>query len=220
MSLIVFKLESSTMPNRLREIILMAIFTALAIAGGLFLAQLPNIELVTAMIFLGGMTLGVVRGAIVGTVAEFLYSFFNPYGIASPPLMSAQVISMALAGVAGGLMRHWFGARVPPAWLLGLCGFVITFIFDLLTTLSFTVFTGSGLPGFIAAIVLGLYFYLVHQVSNTLVFALLLPVLLRRLPQLPILNGNHSAAQTLPPLDLQPSINFQPKESREHVWPS
>jgi len=187
-----------------REIILMAVFIALAIAGGLFLAQFPNIELVTVTIFLGGMILGIGRGVIIGAIAEFLYSFFNPYGVAAPPLLIAQVMSMALAGAAGGVMRNLFGHRQPPMWLLGLAGFALTFVFDLLTTLSFTVFIGSGLAGLFAAVIFGIYFYIAHQVSNTLIFALLLPILLRRLRQLTVLQAFSPVVKTVPQPELQP----------------
>jgi hypothetical protein len=196
------------MPIRHREIILMAIFIALAIAGGLFLAQLPNIELVTVTIFLSGMALGVMRGAVVGAVAEFLYSLFNPYGVAAPPLLAAQAISMALAGVAGGVIRNFLSAPRPPVWLLGLAGFSLTFVFDLLTTLSFTVLVGSGLAGFFAAVAFGLYFYIAHQVSNTLIFVLLLPVLWRRLRPLFGSRTILPAVQTLQQPELQPSLPF------------
>lgn len=192
----------------LREIILMAIFIALAIAGGLALAPFPNIELVTVTIFLGGLMLGGARGLVIGAIAEFLYSFFNPYGAAAPPLLIAQVISMALAGAAGGVLRFLINDRLPAIWLLGLIGFGLTFTFDLLTTVSFTLFAGAGMAGFIAAVVFGIYFYMAHQISNTLIFALLLPVLWRRLRQIP-------ALQKLPRShnqSLQPSLRFIVKE--------
>ncbi len=191
-----------------REIILMAIFIALAVAGGLFLAQFPNIELVTATIFLSGLMLGIGRGVAIGAVAEFLYSFFNPYGVAAPPLLVAQVISMALAGATGGLMRNLFGRRQPPVWLLGLAGFSLTFVFDLLTTLSFTIVVGLGLQGFLTALMFGLYFYVAHQASNTLIFALLLPILLRQLRHVPIFQTFLPMIKTMPPAELQPSLGF------------
>ena len=192
----------------LREIILMAIFIALAIAGGLVLAQFPNIELVTVVIFLSGLMLGATRGLVVGAVAEFLYSFFNPYGVAAPPLLIAQVISMAFAGVAGGLLRFLVNHHLPPIWLLGIIGFSLTFIFDLLTTVSITFFTGTGIAGFWAAATFGLYFYIAHQVSNTLIFALLLPVLWRRLRQIPALQTFSLNNPSLHNQPLQPSPSF------------
>jgi hypothetical protein len=187
----------------------MAIFTALAVAGGLVLAQIPNVELVTAIIFLSGMMLGVGSGAVIGAVAEFLYSSFNPYGLAAPPLLIAQMISMMLVGAAGGFVRNLFGRRFPPAWLLGLLGFALTFVFDLLTTLSFTIVVGSGLAGFLAAVTFGVYFYLAHQASNLLIFGLLLPILLRQLRQLPVFHEAVPIAKTLQRPDPQPSLGFQ-----------
>lgn len=188
-----------------REIILMAIFIALAVAGGFFLAQFPNIELVTAIIFLSGMLLGSKRGAFIGAVAEFLYSFFNPYGMAAPPLLLAQISSMALTGAAGGVMQKFFRQHQPPIGLLGFTGFFLTFIFDLLTTLSFTLFVGTGLPGFITAITFGLYFYIAHQISNGMIFAVLLPILLRHLHKLAVLQNFLPNA---PQAKLQPSVSF------------
>jgi hypothetical protein len=197
------------MSLRPREIILMAIFIGLAIAGGLVMAQIPNVELITAVIFLSGMMLGMGRGIIVGAVAEFLYSFFNPYGAAAPPLLIAQIISMTLVGATGGLIQNWFGRRIPPAWLLGILGFILTFIFDLLTTLSFTLVAGLGFSGFLTAAAFGLYFYVLHQISNTLIFALLLPICVRQLRHLPFFNQALPMIQSPRGRVLQPSLRFE-----------
>ena len=196
------------MSLRPRDIIFAAIFIALAVGGGLAMAQFPNVELITAAIFLSGMMLGVGFGVVVGAVAEFLYSFFNPYGLAAPPLLIAQVISMMLVGATGGLVRNLFGQRCPPAWVLGLIGWALTFIFDLLTTLSFTIVVGSGIAGFFAAIAIGFYFYLAHQVSNLLIFALLLPVLFRHLRQLPVFNTAIPIVKSLQHPHPQPSLSL------------
>ncbi|MDZ7288893.1 MAG: hypothetical protein ONB44_04105 [candidate division KSB1 bacterium] len=196
-----------------REIIFMAIFIALAVAGGYIMAQVPNVELITVIIFLGGIMLGIKRGMIIGAVAEFLYSVLNPYGLAAPPLLGAQILSMILVGAAGGLFRKLAAQRPPSIWLLGLAGFVLTFMFDLLTTLAFTVIAGLGLAGFLTAVTVGLYFYIVHEVSNVLIFAILLPILLRHLQQLPILHNALPVIKTIPPPEFQPSISF-PSEGK------
>ncbi len=195
------------MHSRHRHLILMAIFIALAVAVGQ--DPFPNLELVSATIFLSGMVLGVRRGLIVGAVAMFLFSSFNAYGPAAPPLLIAQMLSMMIIGVTGGFMRNIFGSRVPPAWLLGCTGFALTFLYDLLTTLSAIVVVKTGIPGFLAAVATGFYFFLLHQISNTIIFAFLLPVLLRRLRQLPILQAGLPPAKTLPRHDLQPSMSLE-----------
>ncbi len=170
----------------LRKFILTAIFIALAIAGGLVLVQFPNVEMVMVTIFLAGFLLGIARGVFVGGVAEFLYSFFNPYGVAAPPLLLAQVFSMACAGAAGGFVGKFYRTRTPPFWLLGGCGFILTLFFDLNTTLSFTLFIESPWQGFVAAMAFGAPFYLTHIGTNTLIFSVLLPILIPRLRTLAI----------------------------------
>jgi hypothetical protein len=119
-------------------------------------------------------------------VAEFLYSFFNPYGVPAPPLLLAQVFSMALAGGAGGFVGKFYKTGTPPFWLLGVCGFVLTLLFDLHTTLGFTLFVESPWQGFVAAIAFGTPFYLTHIGTNTLIFSILLPILIPRLRTLAI----------------------------------
>jgi len=196
--------QPATMPHR--KIILMSIFTALAVAVGQ--DPIPNVELVSATIFLSGVMLGARYGLAVGAIATFLFSFFNAYGPASPPLLIAQIFSMMLTGFSGGLIRNFFDPRVPPAWLLGLIGLTLTFVYDLLTTLSSIVVLKTGWPGFGAALATGSLFFLVHQISNTLIFALLLPTLIRRLRQLTILQSFSPIGKTISPPELQPSVRF------------
>jgi hypothetical protein len=125
---------------------------------------------------------------------------------------------MMLIGVSGGFVQNLFGSRVPPAWLLALAGFSLTFVYDLLTTLSTIVIVKTGVPGFLTAVATGFYFFLLHQISNTAIFAFLLPVLLRRLRQLPVLQTGsppqraaleRPPAKTLPRHDLQPSMRLE-----------
>ncbi|MGH7602147.1 MAG: hypothetical protein ACREOI_37760 [bacterium] len=195
------------MHSHYRNLILMAIFIALAVAVGQ--DPFPNIELVSVTIFLSGMVLGARRGLIVGAVAEFLFSSFNAYGPAAPPLLIAQMLGMMLVGVAGGFVQNVFGTRVPPAWLLGLAGFALTFVYDLLTTLSTIVIVKTGVPGFLTAVATGFYFFLLHQISNTVIFAFLLPILLRRLRQFPFFQTALPPAKALPRHDLQPSMSLE-----------
>ena len=75
-----------------------SIFCAMAIAMGFSLKMIPNIELITVIIFLYGVTLNFKWGAIVGLVAMAIYSGLNPLGsgLSFPPLYFAQIIGMSL----------------------------------------------------------------------------------------------------------------------------
>ncbi|KAA0224440.1 hypothetical protein KJ068_27050 [bacterium] len=171
---------------RIRQLILTAIFIALAIAGGLTLFAFPGVEVVTATVFLAGFMLGVMRGFIAGVIAEFLYTLFNPLGPAAPPLMIAQIAGMALSGLAGGFTAKSFTKRFPPIPVFTALGIFLTLFFDLATTLAFGLTIKQTFSGFLAALTIGAPIYLTHLATNTLIFSVLVPILARRLQTLPV----------------------------------
>jgi len=73
---------------------------------GLILTPIPNIELITLFIFLGGYIYRIKNGIIIGTVGGFLFSAVNPWGsgLAFPPLIVSQMIGFGLAGLTGALV--------------------------------------------------------------------------------------------------------------------
>jgi len=145
------------------------------------LVSVPNVEIITATIFLSGCLLGSKRGALVGLLGEFFYSLLNPYGIAAPPLLLAQVSSMALVGFWGGVMgKSSIELNLKPLTFLkfGLSGLALTAIFDISTTLSFLIFAGFTFKKMIASFLFGLSFYIVHIAVNTILFASAVPLIL------------------------------------------
>ncbi len=157
-----------------------SIFSALAIGAGYALLLVPNVELVTAIVFCAGVWLGIGWGLLVGGVAELIFSVMHPFGsgLAVPPLLLTQVTAMSLAGFTGGLLRpflqNWknsFSGKLS----LALIGFILTFIYDSLTTLSFPVSAGFDWPQTVAIYLSGLGFTILHQVSNAIVFAVGVP---------------------------------------------
>ena len=115
-----------------------AIFCAMAIAMGYSLMMVPNIELITVIIFLSGLTLNLWWGALVGLVAMGIYSGLNPLGsgLSFPPLFFAQTISMSLCGLIGGLLKPIFFTKEFNAYqlfFLAVTGFFVTVIYDIFT---------------------------------------------------------------------------------------
>ena len=166
----------------------MGFFVALIIVVGLMLITIPNVELVTATIFLSGYLFGIRKGLLIGIVAIFIYSLLNPFGAPNPPLLMAQVTSMGIVGSAGGLMYH-INSKTSSALLrsiqLGISGFLLTVLFDFMTTVSFALFaaeTGQKITKIMLSnYSIGLPFYLVHMGVNTLIFAIVLPLILQAL---------------------------------------
>ena len=94
-----------------RQLIQTALFTALCVSLGYLLAGVPNLEILSASVFTSGVLLGARRGSIVGGMAELLYAGLNPYGLAPFPLLSAQVVGVALIGASGGFVAPLMAPR-------------------------------------------------------------------------------------------------------------
>ena len=160
----------------------MGILVALGVGIGYVFISIPNVELVSAVIFISGWIMGIEEGIVIGCLTEAIYSAFNPYGIAAPPLFIAQVISMGFTGFLGG----WTGKRKHPRALLrhitmGMAGFISTLVFAVLTTLSFVLFIEPSMTTLIGSFLYGMGFYLIHIASNTLIFLVLVPVVIDHL---------------------------------------
>ncbi len=157
-----------------------SIFCAMAIAMGYSLMMVPNIELITVIIFLSGVILNIRWGVLVGFVAMGIYSGLNPLGsgLSFPPLFFAQIIGMAVCGAVGGLLRPFFYVKkynLSTLILLGLSGFLVTFIYDVLTLISYPLFSGLGYAGIVASLIKGLGFTLLHEISNIFIFLITVP---------------------------------------------
>jgi len=172
------------------RISLIGTFTALAIVLGYTLAYIPNIEVFTLMIFLSGFIMSKKEGAIIGLLSASIFTFFNPLGASSPPLFVYQLIHYSTTGVLGGLAKDFLRNKeyFKPledlyifriVLLFGLLGAIITFIYDILSTLFGGFVVSITIDYFIASYLLGIVFTTVHLIGNTLVFVFLLPGLIQ-----------------------------------------
>jgi hypothetical protein len=160
----------------------MGAFIALGVALGYAFIAVPNVELITACIFISGYILGIKEGFAVGLVTEAIYSGLNPYGMAAPPIFIAQILSMAVIGTMGGIIgNHHPKKRLAFHIILGLTGFMGTLIFDTLTTLSYTLFIELSRETLIGSFIYGLGFYITHLLSNTIIFLTVVPVVITTL---------------------------------------
>ena len=162
-----------------RRIVLAALFTAIGVALGRLMAGIPNVELVTLSVFVGGVFCGMRAGAAIGALVMLVHSLLNPLGPAPPPLLPAQMAGFALAGIAGGFLgrrSRLAGAR--GALAAGAAGFAVTLVYDALTTLA-TAFIALGAGGFARGVwgvaAAGLVFAAIHVGVNTALFAVAVP---------------------------------------------
>ena len=189
--------DPATGPGFFRSrIALTAVLVALSVALGLLLVGVPNVELLTFTIFVSGAVLGRWRGAAVGALAMGIFSGVNPYGsgLGFPPLFVAQVIAAALTGLVGGATtRLWdangpgqgrFPLGVARTATAGAIGFALAAIYQGVVILGIAIASPEFRTGVFAAIVSNAFFSIVHVVSNTIIFAVLAPVVIPRAKRL------------------------------------
>jgi hypothetical protein len=155
--------------------VLGGLLAALAAAGGFALAGVPNVEIITLLIFLSGYLYGLGLGAIVGAVGEAIFSGANPLGPAPPPIFVGQVAGMCLAGMAGGV----FGRLPAPSHraarvaLFATAGIVVTLLFHVLTDAAYALIARLTWTYILA----GIAFSVLHLVTNAALFGLAGPAI-------------------------------------------
>jgi uncharacterized membrane protein len=190
------KISSSVwLERKTFRIALIGTFTALSIVLGYLMAYIPNIEVFTMMIFLSGFIMSEKEGAIIGLLSASIFAFFNPLGPSPPPLFIYQLIHYSLTGILGGLTKDFLRNKeyFKPKkdlyifrilLLFGSMGAIITFIFDILSTLFGGFVVSVTIDYFIATYLLGIVFTTIHLVGNVLIFIFLLPGLIQLIMKL------------------------------------
>ena len=160
-----------------QKIVLSALLIALSVGMGYLFLLVPNVEMVTATVFIAGSIVGPLYGLFVGLLAELIYSAFNPYGMAMPPLLITQVLCFAFIGFVGGLVgKRQIKSAPLKLIILATCGFLLTLLFDVATTLSFALFSaGANMQKIWSTFIIGASFYAVHSLVNTLIFVTIVP---------------------------------------------
>jgi energy-coupling factor transport system substrate-specific component len=173
------------MQKQPRKLFLAAMMTALGVTLGYLFLTVPNVELVTATVFISGFILGPATGVVVGAVTELIFSALNPMGMPMPNLLIAQIFGMALVGFVGGFLRkrEWYKKSVvKQAIIFALAGFLVTLVFDVLTTFSFSIVMAEGdMRKILSSFIFGMSFYAIHLVVNTALFATFVPLVISRL---------------------------------------
>ena len=165
-----------------RDRVRTALLAALCATIGYLLAGVPNVELISAAVFVCGALLGVRRGALIGLLSEGIYAGLNPNGLSPPPLFVAQIIGFVLLGAGGGavgplLRRSSLGLQ---AGIAAVCGLTLTLVYDVLTNIAVW-FMAREAASLVAVVIGGLSFPfpLAHAAVNTLAFGAIVPAVLR-----------------------------------------
>ena len=179
-----------------KKISFIGIMTALCIVMNYMLIGVPNVKFMDLFVFVSGYTMGMLSGALVGVLTWLVYGTLNPYGF-NLPTLAATCTGESIYGIMGGVLSgrlylktdrlrfykgFWEGNLI-----LGVIGFLLTFIYDLFTNIVTALVFEIPL---IACLVAGIPFALIHEASNFIIFFLLGNVMINTTQKLCEVMGN------------------------------
>lgn len=160
-----------------RHIALGGMLAALAVVFTHTLAGIPNVELTSLTLYLGGALLGPAWGGLTGAVSAVALSLTNPMGLPHPVMLGAQVLAYAAWGLLGGMVGERL--RTPLHGVaIGIAG---TALFQVLVNGSIAIVTETPWQ---AVFVPALPFTAAHLGWNALAFGSLGPALTARIQPL------------------------------------
>lgn len=170
-------------PNRTRtrRIAISAVLAALAMASAYH--PIPNVEVLTLILYLLGILLGNPWSPLAGGVIAGLYSLFSPYGVAPLPMLAGQIVAGGGIALMGTLAGRWPILRGPLPFLVA--GLVAALGYELLVQIPGFLTFQRGLPLW-PYLLAGLPFTGLHLLANAILFSLLGPLMVRlTLPSTP-----------------------------------
>ncbi|MBS7659092.1 MAG: ECF transporter S component [Candidatus Parvarchaeota archaeon] len=155
-----------------KKICLITVITALCLGSNYALIGIPNFKVMDFFVFVTGFVFGPVIGASVGIMIWLIYGVMNPYGFA-PQVWISTMLSETIYGFAGGALGKWTASidfnenHLSLSILFGAVGFVTTLLYDLFTNI---VYAFSFRVPLLVAIITGVPFALLHEISNAIIF--------------------------------------------------
>lgn len=132
-ALVPFFLSFEHRKPQARELTVIAVLCAIAVASRLAFAWIPNFKPIFAVIMIAGFAFGQESGFLVGAVSAFASNLFFGQGLYTP----WQMLAFGVAGLVAGLLRKQKVLLEKP-WAMGLTGFftVLLVVGPLLDTCS------------------------------------------------------------------------------------
>ncbi|MBN8867712.1 MAG: ECF transporter S component [Solirubrobacterales bacterium] len=158
--------ERSRPPSQI--VALVAVLAALAVAGRIVLAPIPNVVATTDIVIIAGFVLGPAPGFAVGALGGLVSNFWLGQGIWTP----WQMVAWGMCGVAGGVLWKMTGGRVNRWGMAAFCG-LAGILFGAWMNLETMVSFGGemSLDRYLALEVRAIPFDIAHMTGNV-VFAL------------------------------------------------
>jgi energy-coupling factor transport system substrate-specific component len=162
-----------TGPNRSRELALVAALAAAAAGGRVLFAAIPNVQPVTMIVAVAGVTLGARAGLATGAAAALASNAFLGQGPWTPWQMAGWGMVGVTAALVAPLLRHRLA--------LALFGLAWGFLFDWFLDVWAWTSLGGGTTSFFALVSTGIWFDAAHAAGNVILALVAGPTLIRML---------------------------------------
>ncbi len=141
LSMLPFFLVFENRRPQAREVVVIAVMAALAVAGRAAFFMLPQFKPVAAIVIIAGVGLGAEAGFLTGALAGFVSNFFFGQG----PWTPWQMFAFGIVGFLGGLIfrKKWGKWKHFRLWLCIYGGLAVLVIYGFLLDTA-SVFMGMG----------------------------------------------------------------------------
>lgn len=156
-------------PLESRELVLLAVLSAIAAVSRVPFAALPSVKPVSAIIILSAYVFGAEAGFIIGAVAALVSNIYFGQG----PWTPWQMFAWGMVGLSAGWLRNaWWMKKRSGMLIFGfLWGFLFGWIMNIWYLISLPDAFSWGLV--LSAYVSSFYFDLAHALSNVFFLAIL-----------------------------------------------
>lgn len=187
LSLVPFFVAFERGDNTVRELVALAVMTAISVVGRLIFAPIPGFKPVTAVVVITGMYFGAEAGFVTGAMSALISNIFYGQG----PWTPFQMFAWGIGGFLSGLIfynKKLGKATVPLIVIAGIvAGALYSAIMDIWTTVSIT--GDFTCQGYLAAVVTSLPFTAEYAISNVIFLLILYKPMDRRLSRIKLKFG-------------------------------
>ncbi|MBU3129528.1 ECF transporter S component [Clostridium tagluense] len=186
-TIIVFFMSFENRKPQTREIIIIAVLSAIAVAGRTAFFMLPQFKPVVAIVIITGVCFGAESGFLVGAVSGFVSNFFFGQG----PWTPWQMFCFGIIGFVAGIL---FKMGILKKTKLSLCVFggISTFFIygGIINIGSLLMFTSHfSLKALIATYISGFWFDMVHAIATVFFLYVISQSMIEKLERIKIKYG-------------------------------
>lgn len=156
-------------PLESRELVLLAVLSAIAAVSRVPFAALPSVKPVSAIVILSAYVFGAEAGFIIGAVAALVSNIYFGQG----PWTPWQMFAWGMAGLTAGWLRSTWWMKKRGGLLL--FGFIWGFLFGWIMNIWYIISLPDAFSWalVLSAYVSSFYFDLAHALSNVFFLAIL-----------------------------------------------